>query len=271
MAQYTEPIHVSSLEEMVDAIPLHFAGYENKHVLAFRGANLNKEDQLIFSIVLGDYFNSVVKSGYIFPNSDEKQEYRYTENHATNGFKLEQGPNDIGLGWHIEHPYFNEPIIFATWNNLIFKCSPESGKTYFYDSCYLYETLTQGQRDFLEKCIFLNKDRFGNDTYTKIVRPHWISGKPTIRADFKTHIRVENINLSSFDGRTPTEAENKEYASILNLLNERVHTDEDNRIVHKWNEGDLVVPDMFKLYHAVTGGFRPEDRLFTGLWSYLRY
>jgi alpha-ketoglutarate-dependent taurine dioxygenase len=271
MANYTEPIYVSSLEEMLDSIPLHFSGYENKHVVVFRGANLSKEDQAIFSFALGDYFSSITNAGYIYPNSDEKTEYRYTEDHATNGFHLEKGPDEVGLGWHIEHPYFTEPIIFSTWNNLIFKCSEESGKTYFYDSCYLYSSLSTEKQDFLNKCVFKNRDRYGNNADTKIVRPHWLSGAPTIRADLKTHIRVQNIELASFDGRPATEDENNVYRTLLQEITDQVYNDEDNRLVHKWQQGDLVCPDMFKLYHAVTAGFKPEDRKFTGLWSYLRY
>lgn len=271
MAQYTEPINVSSLEEMLDLIPTVFAGYENKHVVAFRGAHLNKEDQLIFSIALGDYFSTVSKAGYIYPNSDEKKEFRYTEDHASNGFKLDKGPDGIGLGWHVEHPYFTDPIIFSTWNNLLFTCSPEAGKTYFYDSCYLYETLPLETQDFLNKAVFKNIDKQGNYTTTQIVRPHWLSGKPTIRVELRTHIRSNTIELDSFDGRPPTEEENSKYIVILDQLINQVSNDEDNRLVHRWQQGDLVVPDMFKLYHAVTAGFRPEERRFTGLWSYLRY
>ena len=30
----------------------------------------------------------------------------------------------------------------------------------------------------------------------------------------------------------------------------------------------LVIPDLFKLAHAVTGGFKSEDREFRGIWGY---
>jgi hypothetical protein len=39
-------------------------------------------------------------------------------------------------------------------------------------------------------------------------------------------------------------------------------------MVHRWQQGDLIIPDMFKLAHAVTGGFKSEDREFRGIWAY---
>ena len=39
------------------------------------------------------------------------------------------------------------------------------------------------------------------------------------------------------------------------------------RIVHKWKQGDLVIPDMFVMYHALTGGFSSDEREFVGIWS----
>ena len=47
-----------------------------------------------------------------------------------------------------------------------------------------------------------------------------------------------------------------------------IEKDESIRIVHDWKQGDLVLMDAFKLAHAVTGGFKPEDREFTGIWGY---
>jgi alpha-ketoglutarate-dependent taurine dioxygenase len=39
------------------------------------------------------------------------------------------------------------------------------------------------------------------------------------------------------------------------------------RVVHKWRQGDIVVPDMYKMCHAVSGGFESKQREFKGIWS----
>ena len=38
--------------------------------------------------------------------------------------------------------------------------------------------------------------------------------------------------------------------------------------IHEWKQGDFVIVDLFKMAHAVYGGFEPEDREFSGFWAY---
>ena len=35
-------------------------------------------------------------------------------------------------------------------------------------------------------------------------------------------------------------------------------------MVHKWQEGDLAVPDLYKLAHSVSGGFVENQRTLQG-------
>lgn len=38
-------------------------------------------------------------------------------------------------------------------------------------------------------------------------------------------------------------------------------------MVHQWQKGDLLIPDLFKLAHAVTGGFVQNQRQLDGMFA----
>jgi alpha-ketoglutarate-dependent taurine dioxygenase len=75
-------------------------------------------------------------------------------------------------------------------------------------------------------------------------------------------------SLVSYKGETPTAEQRQKFSEIFNWIDDYVKNNDDNRIVHKWQQGDLLFSDIFKLMHAVTGGFNPEDREFIGIWGY---
>ena len=80
-----------------------------------------------------------------------------------------------------------------------------------------------------------------------------------------SHIELSNI---LFDKRKPTKDEIKTYEEMMNFIQEQILYNLDIRIVHKWKQGDIVMPDMYKMCHAVSGGFDSKDRQFTGIWGY---
>ena len=59
----------------------------------------------------------------------------------------------------------------------------------------------------------------------------------------------------------------KYFKEIRNFYFDQVLYNKDIRICHKWDEGDFLVVDLFKMAHAVTGGFNPKEREFIGLWA----
>jgi hypothetical protein len=71
--------------------------------------------------------------------------------------------------------------------------------------------------------------------------------------------------LSSFDGNNPTTEEHNIYNSIMRWIQNQLSENLDIRIVHKWKQGDLVVPDMYKMCHSVSGGFNSNERELKGM------
>lgn len=231
-------------------------------LLVFRNANLSFEEHEELQIALGDAI------GW-FPNSSGGQFSRYIEDHEKNELRTETNKDEVVLSWHVEHPNFDNPIVAGLWNMLIFNIPQGHGNTLFLDTGLIYKMLSDDDKEFLDKCVVKSYSYGFADQMlqSKAVQPHWITGEPIIRFSLD---RVEEgwHDLYSFDGRTPTYEENQKFLRLGNWIVGQVWNNEDIRIVHEWQPGDLIVPDLHKLAHAVMGGFTPKDRKFTGLWSY---
>jgi alpha-ketoglutarate-dependent taurine dioxygenase len=103
------------------------------------------------------------------------------------------------------------------------------------------------------------------DSYP-IIAKHWLTGKPIIRFTILPDTLM--VNLVSHDGQSPNDEQIKYFETLIRKIEQIIATNEDIRMVHRWQQGDLIIPDMFKLAHAVTGGFNSEDREFRGIWAY---
>lgn len=255
---YTNPIEFTSIDEVIENFDYYKKIFLNDGLLLFRNANLSFEEQEIIHNKLEKKFNCI--------------EYKntYVENHGNNGLVPKKfGPDDIMLDWHVEHPYYIIPIVFSTWRMYNFKTDPENGKTYFVDMENLFNILPKDYQEFLKLCNESNtlENRGNIKNEHNSIGYHWINNNPVVRTACLVDSKA-NLKLRYFDGRLPTEKEIIEHKNIMHFVREEIYHNLDIRIVHKWNEGDLLVPDMYKMCHAVTGGFLPQDREFSGMWGY---
>jgi alpha-ketoglutarate-dependent taurine dioxygenase len=277
---------------MIDIQAIEFPGFENvfeniefykekfikDSVIVFRNANLTLDEQNKFHQKLGEHFG--------WHTSTEEKNY-YQESHHHNKNIGIAKKDEVMLGWHVEHCYYSNPIVAGTWNMFHLTADPESGKTYFVDTCLIYEMLDEDSQKFISSCT-VNCKNYGVETEKifapySAVKEHWLTNKPTIRIPISSNWQTEkpgdeyqttdgeflsdpNI-LELVDGRTPTDSDYKKFADIAEQVSAIIKTEESIRLVQKWKQGDLVFMDAFKLAHAVTGGFKPEDRKFTGIWG----
>lgn len=230
-------------------------------LIVFRNANLTFEEQEELQLVMGDYL------GW-FPNHGGGHISRYIEDHSQNEYLKQTTKDDVALLWHVEHPYFHNPIVAGLWNMLTFNIPEGYGNTLFVDTGKVYSLMSAEDQTFLSKCV-VNSYSYANETMRQInpIKEHWLTKEPIIR------ISLEGIedgwhDLHSFDDRMPTKKEKEKFLDLGNWIVDQIHNNEEIRITHKWQQGDLIIPDLHKLAHAVMGGFSPEDRKFTGLWSY---
>lgn len=268
---------------MINIEPTEFPGidnvlenaeyYKNKlisdSVICFRNANLTQEEQFTFGSNLGKLIG-----WSLLDNVSE-----YVENHARKSH-LESGPDDIIVEWHIEHTYYTNPIVASTWNMYNFKTNPDNGKTYFVDTGVVFEMLTDEEQQFLLNSIITEPDIIKQDQVKSgyvgqntnladrypIIAKHWLTDKPIIRFTILPDTLM--VDLVSYNGQSPDADQLKYFETLIRKIEHIIATNEDIRMVHRWQQGDLIIPDMFKLAHAVTGGFNSEDREFRGIWAY---
>jgi alpha-ketoglutarate-dependent taurine dioxygenase len=259
----TQPIVMKSLDEILSNIDLIAEKFASDTIVVIRGANLTEPEQVTVTKALGD------KLGW-FPNNSSKFEQRYQESHARLENKEETGVNSIALTYHVEHVDYDNfvPIVAGVWNMFKFTADPEAGKTYFTDTSLIFRQMPEDWQVFLKKCTLRWFESDGTGPFiTPAVQTHWLTGDDTIRIDIHKHKTSPEI-LYTVDGREPTDEERQLLVEIRDHYVDEIWYNEEIRIVHRWNQGDLVIPDLFKHAHAATGGFSSEQREFVGLWVY---
>jgi alpha-ketoglutarate-dependent taurine dioxygenase len=260
----------TSIEEIKSNPDKYKEIYLRDKIIVFRNANLNKEQQTELMEFFGDTF------GW-YPNSLDARPSDYIEDHHKHmvGGRY-AAKNELMLNWHTEHVQ-NEGDSFhgATWRMEKFNCPDDSGHTYFVDMTKMFNDLSIEDQEFASKCV--SQIEIRESTYSpegvqtikeakqsfKMVRPHPITGEKTLRV-FLGSEYPENIYLNEFDGREPIKEEKDNHLRLVKQICKDVWQNEDIRMIHKWQEGDLAVPDLFKLAHAVSGGFVENQRTLQG-------
>jgi alpha-ketoglutarate-dependent taurine dioxygenase len=259
---YTKSMQYPGIQEIKANLNFYKEKFINDTILVFRNAHLSFEDHEELQRVMGDVF------GW-YPNTTAGSISRYIEDHEKNTQRTETNKDEVVLSWHVEHPYYDNPIVAGLWNMLTFNIKQGHGNTLFLDTARVYEMLSESDKEFLEKCV-VNSYSYGyfdRMFTTKAIKPHWLTKEPLVRFSLD-NVREGWHDLHSFDGRKPTKEESERYLKVANWIVDEINNNEDLRIIHEWQEGDVIIPDLHKLAHAVMGGFSPKDRKFTGLWSY---
>jgi alpha-ketoglutarate-dependent taurine dioxygenase len=239
----------------------------NEQIIAFRNANVDFETQTKIINLFGDNFN-------LQQNSSNTESSEYTEDHHKHMNKENvENKNEIMLDWHQEHVE-DKKYIYAigVWNMELFKCDPDAGKTYFIDMSKVYNSFTSIDKEFLNSCLVSIKNYWeiedenenNQNAIYSLVLNHWITNEKTIRTFYG---RGEKVDLYSVNGNIPTELEIDKFNLLHDEIFAKVWLDNDIKIQHRWQEGDLLIPDLFKLAHAVTGGFDKDQRRLKGIFG----
>lgn len=258
---------------MITIKTIEFPGYEeiknnfnkykdiflNEQVIAFRNANVDKELQINLMKLFGDNLSWSPNSTKLM---DINNEYtKYTETHHQHiDKKGNVSKDDLILEWHQEHVE-DEHFIFVSgmWSMGLFNCDPDSGKTYFVDMTKMYNSFSIEDREFLDRCT-----GFCEGEIFKLVSNHWITNEKTIRTFYA---KIENTNLYLIDDREPTKLELEKFKLLHDQIVDQVWFNKEIRMQHLWKQGDLVIPDLFKLTHSVSGGFDKNQRRLDGMFG----
>jgi alpha-ketoglutarate-dependent taurine dioxygenase len=258
-----------SIEEIKSNPDKYKEIYFRDKIIVFRDANLNKEQQKELMIFFGDLF------GWC-PNSKDSLVLDYTEDHHKHMKNKNRASKDeLMLAWHTEHVQDEEdPHLGATWRMEKFECPEDSGHTYFVDMTKMFQNLSKQDQDFLSSCVNKLDTKQFNHTGKGIVeiqvskefdcvKVHPVTGEKTIRLSLFAESGELNT-LSKFNGREPNEEEKDTYRKLISSICNQVWNNKDIRMVLKWKQGDLAVPDLFKLAHSVSGGFIENQRTLRG-------
>jgi alpha-ketoglutarate-dependent taurine dioxygenase len=274
-------IEFPGYEELKNNFNIYKDIFINDSIIAFRNANLDFEMQSKIMHLFGDNL------GW-YPNSSNTNPSDYIEDHHKHMNIINIKEKDaLMLQWHQEHvAQEDSPYVSGVWNMTLFKCDPKTGKTYFVDMSKVFNMFDETDKEFMINCKihfndyrwFNNKDYYyylpeenqaGNkDEYVtyNLVSEHWITKEKTIRTYLSIH---ENTTLYKFKDQDPSIDEINKYKKISKQINDIVNNNEDIRMQHIWQQGDLLIPDLFKLAHAVSGGFDKNERKLEGMFGTL--
>jgi alpha-ketoglutarate-dependent taurine dioxygenase len=272
---------------MIDIEPIDFPGidsirnniefYKNKflsdNIVVFKNAHCDDEMQN----EIGEIFGIALDCSQ--PTNQDRVDFYIEDHHNHIDNSPDAGKDDILLHWHIEHVVRDRSHSLGVWNMQLFKCDKDSGKTYFVDMVNLYDSLSKEDQDFVDKAIVtlyyteedkentINEEEKGMDSYKEksftysLSKRHWVTNKKGLRIVFGG-----SPTLTLFDDRTPTEEEIAKCNTLLQKIEQEATQNEDVRMVLRWEEGYLAIPDLFKLAHSVTGGFEKEERRLKGIF-----
>jgi alpha-ketoglutarate-dependent taurine dioxygenase len=263
------PTPYPGFQYIKDNLSVYVDRFLTGEIIAFRGANCSESEQQKLMTLLGDAL------GW-WPNSLESDNpFYYETHHRTMSEERASDKSSMMLGWHLEH-VTNKDLIYvsALWCMNNFKCDPQSGTTLFVDVVKIFESLPEEDRVFLEGIIVEATpvkagNAAGNDTGRyKFIAPHWVLGIGVPRPILT---RSHDNRVVSLHGKEPSEEESHRFDVLCDHIIDQVISNEDIRYVHSWEEGDMLLLDIFRNAHAVTGGFNQGDRTLTGIFGLLRY
>lgn len=244
------------VEEFISNIEDYKKEFLDIGVIAFRNANLSEQDQFklgaSFSKTLGLWPNNVnVYSPHI-----------YVEPHKELA-AIGVDENQVMLTWHTDHPWYKNPMSLGVWNMHTLNVKNElCGRTYFYNLRKMYERFSDRHKK-LSLDAFVSS-QVSNHLYAQA---HPYTKKPVPRS---LSLHRDSDPLIFLNGEKPSFIDKLDFYEMLDDVKYKIENDEENRIEHRWQKGDLLLVDMFVMAHAVTGGFNPGDRIFTGMWFYIK-
>lgn len=264
MTKVIKPEKYPGIEHIKNNLNHYVDRFLAGEVIAFRGANCSQEEQEDLMKLLGD------RLGW-WPNSINHYEPMYYETHHQNMNDVTRyKKNSIMLEWHLEHVgNVHESYVGACWCMNLFKCDPLSGKTLFVDVIKIYESMSIEDQEFLASAEvkLIPKDPLAATRTAPFCEKHWILGSNVVRPVFNGSHDTELFLVA---GKTPTELEKIRFKNLFDYIVSEVTSNKNIRLEHRWVEGDMLLLDVFRLAHAVTGGFKENERKLDGIFGILR-
>ena len=263
----TKPIHtikVNSFSEVESKFVDILEAFKKFGLVLIQGHKFSKKDQTKIAQLLGDVFEWNISS------SSTKEEAEGMVNEM-GGQSIEKNRDYIKekdtyfLDWHIEQIYFTSPPLAGLWNMTKITCPPGHGNTRFADSNEIFNSLEKDEQEFLEKSIILWDKPANSEVgpfYTKAVEYHPATKIPIIRIETDKGCYILPT-LYSLDGKAPTDKELDKFQELLKKIKSELYENENIRYEQEWKVEDFLIVDLFRMYHAVMGGFDYQERFMS--------
>lgn len=263
MSKHIHAIKITSFDDAVSKVSDAIEIFNRDGLVLFRGHKFTEDEHKQITMLLGDHLNWDINSksepwelnsGLVFGGHSDNPDKDYGKSSL-----------DYVLDWHIEQIHYVTPPLGGVWYMKEFSARADTGQTVFIDSAELYETFSEQDRDFLLKSIiFWDKpvNTGKGPFYTKAVQDHPITGSPVLRVEMDVGCSITPI-LYSIDGRKPTEEEIQKFEDMRVSIKDELLHNESIKYCQEWATGDLLVVDFFRMYHAVLGGYKYNERIMT--------
>lgn len=254
-------LRASSYDQVVQNLPELVEAYKNQGILVIKGHNFSIEEHKNLARLFGDNLGWHINSSVDDAGMDK---FFIHGGHSDNPDReYNNGTDDYVLDWHIEQVYQKCPPLAGLWSMKEITCPPGNGNTLFADSSQIYESLSDEDKEFLLGAVVF-WDKPANNCvgpyYTKAVDAHPVTSIPILRVETDQGCYVMPA-LYSLYNRPATDDEAKRFEELMATVKTRLKTDYDLRYVQQWERGDMIVVDLFRMYHAVLGGFAYNERL----------
>jgi alpha-ketoglutarate-dependent taurine dioxygenase len=254
-------LKVGSYAQVVEALPELVKAYKDQGILVIKGHDFSIAEHKGLARLLGDNLDWQINSS---TSDDLMNMYFIHGGHSDNPDReYSNGVDDYVLDWHIEQVFFKCPPLAGMWCMKEITCPPGSGNTLFADSNEIYESLSKEDKEFLSGAT-VSWDKPANNHvgpfYTKAVDTHPLTSIPIIRVETDQGCYVMPA-LHSLYNKPATADEAKRFEELMTTIKTKLKSDYDLRYVQQWEPKDMVVVDLFRMYHAVLGGFNYNERL----------
>jgi alpha-ketoglutarate-dependent taurine dioxygenase len=260
MAKDIYTLKPESYSRVVEAIPELVKTYKERGVFVIKGYNFSIEEHKNLARLLGDNLDWHINSS--IEDSQFDRVFAHGGHSDNPNREYNNDINDYVLDWHIEQVFYKCPPLAGIWCMKDITCAPGSGNTLFADSNEIYESLSDEDKEFLSGAI-VSWDKPANNHvgpfYTKAIDKHPITSDPIIRVETDRGCYVMPA-LHSLNNRSATPDEVKRFKEIMSSIKTRLTGDHELRYVQQWEPGDIIVVDLFRMYHAVLGGFKYNER-----------
>lgn len=279
--------------------------FKERGVVAFRGCDYSRDDVIAIGTEIGNRCGFTPTANRNSIEDTSNASWDYLQDHDKRISVAKQNNNNSSaeslIEWHLEGVSKKHPQRAALWHMTNFKTSPLNGQTGFVDMQALLGKVPEIWSTMLKnadiihlpnwqhppasdeeyKRVFEDKvargerkiwtedgDVFVASFARKAVETNPATGEDTLRVcPCQAQWGVQD-HLLLVDGRIPTDDEQNKFEQFLEWLRYEIIENDENQIWWQWNEGDLILTDLFRMAHGVNGGYNEGERNFHGYWCY---